>query len=110
MLTNEQRIAAMHEKAEVLRRERQRRRILSVQAASLAVCLAVVAALAAVIPGLTENAMLNSGQTGMAASIFSDNAFLGYIVVGVAAFLLGIAFTVFCVSLKKWKDGGGGKS
>ena len=41
---------------------------------------------------------------GMSGSIFSDNGILGFIVVGVLAFLLGICVTVFCFKTARFKD------
>ena len=35
-------------------------------------------------------------EIGMNASIFGDSEILGYIVIGIAAFLLGVALTIFC--------------
>lgn len=110
MRTNEERIAAMHKKAGEMKRVRQLRRGLAVRGGALAVCLAAVIALALVLPGLAEGMTVNGHTAVMAASIISNNAAVGYIVVGIASFLLGIAFTVFCVSLQKWKRDGGGRS
>ena len=39
----------------------------------------------------------------MSASIFSGSGYLGYIVIGIVAFLLGCAVTVFCFRLRKWQ-------
>ena len=38
------------------------------------------------------------------ARILSDSAILGYMIVGLVAFILGISFTIFCFRLKKWID------
>ena len=36
--------------------------------------------------------------------MFSDSGALGYIVVALLAFLLGVSVTVFCLRLKKWRE------
>ena len=40
----------------------------------------------------------------MSTGIFSDSSVLGFVVIGIVAFLLGIAVTMFCFYLKKRKD------
>lgn len=41
----------------------------------------------------------------MNGSILSGNGMLGYIVIGIIAFALGIAVTVFCYQIKKYQTG-----
>ena len=83
MRTNEERIAAMHKKAGEMKRVRQLRRGLAVRGGALAVCLAAVIALALVLPGLAEGMTVSGHTAVMAASIISNNAVVGYIVVGI---------------------------
>ena len=40
----------------------------------------------------------------MSASLFSGSGALGYIVIALLSFLLGVSVTVFCFRLKKWQD------
>ena len=88
------------------RKERQRRNKITVLAAAAA-CLALIVGVSLIMPGIAANI-----QTGdysgfeTAASIFHGGAALGYIVIGLLAFLLGVCVTVLCFRLRQmnWED------
>ena len=103
MRTNEERIAAMHKRAAELEKEKRQRRVLIIQAVSAAACFAAVIALAFFMPGFSQAFASGNSQGSMSASIFSESSVLGYIVIGILAFLLGAAVTIFCFRLKKWQ-------
>ncbi len=113
MRSNEERLAALHARAAELKSEKRTRRVAALQAVSACLCLAAVIALALAMPGLATSVTAETAETVMRASLFAGSSALGYIVVGVVAFLLGAAGTVFCFRLKKWradKDKGDGRS
>ena len=103
MRTNEERIAAMHKRAGELEKENRQRRVRIIQAVSVAACIAAVIALAFFMPGLSQALVAGESQGGMSASIFSESSALGYIVIGILAFLLGAAVTIFCFRLRRWQ-------
>ena len=102
MRTNEERIAALHARAEELRRERRKRRTRLAGAAGIIFCLALTVGLAAWIPHLST--VLSGTPDSMSGSVFSDSGALGYLVTALLAFLLGVCVTVFCLRLKKWRE------
>ena len=102
MRTNEERIAAMHARAAELRREKRKRETRLAGAAAVVLCLALTVALAAWMPRLST--AMTGAPGAMSASIFSDSGALGYIVVALLAFLLGVSVTVFCLRLEKWRE------
>lgn len=104
MRTNEERIRAMHEWAAKMESESRRRMAGLFSSLSVAAGFIVVIFLSFYLHGV--NGAVNSAFPvgGMSASIFSDSSVLGFIVIGIVAFLLGIAVTLFCMYLKKWKD------
>jgi hypothetical protein len=104
VLTNDDRIDEMHKRVNALQNARRDRitRITGITAA--AVCAGVIIAVGAVMPGWTEEVLLPSGES-MRASMFSNSPALGYIIIGLLGFSLGIVFTAFCFRLKKWQDG-----
>ena len=104
MRTNEERITALHERAGKLSRERRRRQFAAVCAASAAVCIGLLIGLACLIPKTVENPTVEYAKNSLNASIFSGSNMLGFIVIVILAFLLGITVTVFCFRLKKWMD------
>ncbi len=101
MRTTAERLAAAKERAREL--ERQRRRARGLLWGGTAACLAVIVSLALAMPGITggfSDAALGGGMAAsMAASIFSGRS-LGYLVVGLLAFALGVCVTVLCVRLR----------
>ena len=104
MRTTEERISAMHQRAAELKRERRKKQTFLAGGVSIAVCLALVILLALWIPGSLSVHMAELPELGMSGSIFSNNYLLGYIIIAIIAFLLGISVTVFCFRLKKWRD------
>ena len=102
MRTNDERLAALHKRAGEIDKENRKRRVRLIQFASCAACFLLVIGLALWMP-VTEGTPLSGGTGSMSASIFSGSGYLGYIVIGIVAFLLGCAVTVFCFRLRKWQ-------
>ena len=103
MRTNEERIAAVHARAKDLDRERRARLVTILQTAGVAACFAMVILLGSVMPHLPGEIISGSVSSGMHASIFAGKSALGFIVIAIFAFLLGIVVTVFCFRLKEWQ-------
>ena len=104
MRTSEERIAAMHQRAEEIKKEDRRLKTRGLQAALFAVCFAAAVFFAVFVSGLTVPSVKEPAAGIMNASIFSGSTMLGYVVVAVLAFFLGIMVTVFCFYLKKWQN------
>lgn len=90
----------VHARAAEIEKQSIRHRIGIIQAVSAAAGIAAVIAIALMMPEALPAA--GAGSFSMQASIFADNGSLGYIVVGVLAFMLGIGVTVLCFHLKKY--------
>lgn len=100
MRTTDERLAAAKRRAEELRRqERRRRGALAVLACSAA-CLAAVFALALAMPSIAARLSGADYGAGLTASMFSGES-LGYLVVGLLAFALGVCVTVLCIRLHR---------
>ena len=97
MRTTAERLAEAKRRAR--ERERQRRRARGIFCAGTAACLAIIVSLALAMPGITEGFSDTALGVGMAASIFSGRS-LGYLVVSLLAFALGVCVTVLCVRLR----------
>ena len=104
MRTNEERIAAMHARARELEKERRSRRVIAAGAVGSVLSFAAVIVLALLMPGMMEKVLPMSEAEGLSASIFAGSSILGFLVIGIVAFLLGISVTVFCYRLKKWQE------
>ena len=99
MRTTAERLAAAKQRARDLERQRQRRRARGILWAGTAACFFVIVSLALAMPGITEGFSDTALGVGMAASVFSGRS-LGYLVVGLLAFALGVCVTWLCVRLR----------
>ena len=72
------------------------------QAAAAAACLALLAGVLIAMPGMTAQLQPDS-CTGFetAASMYGGSDALGYIIVGLLAFLLGVCMTILCFRLRQ---------
>jgi len=102
MRSHEERVAETKRRIAKIEREKRLRRNTITMASAVAACLALLIGASLAIPGIAANI-----QTGdysgfeTAASIFHGGAALGYIVIGLLAFLLGVCVTVLCFRLRQ---------
>ena len=102
MRSLEERVAETKRRIAKIEREKRRRRNTVTMASAVAACLALLIGASLAMPGIAA-----SIQTGdysgfeTAASIFHGGAALGYIVIGLLAFLLGVCVTVLCFRLRQ---------
>lgn len=104
MRTNEDMLRAVHQRADRMRRDGQKRRRLWMGGGAAAGALAIVILLAVRMPSLTEG-LVSVRTNTMQASMLTESGALGYAVTGVVAFLLGAAVTVFCFTLRSRRGG-----
>ena len=102
MRSHEERVAETKRRIAKIELEKRRRHNTITIASSVAACLAVLIGASLAMPGIATRI-----QTGdysgfeTAASIFRGGAALGYIVIGLLAFLLGVCVTVLCFRLRQ---------
>ena len=102
MRSHEERITEAKRRIAKIEREKRLRRNSITMASAVAACLALLVGASLAMPGITANI-----QTGdysgfeTAASIFHGGAALGYIVIGLLAFLLGVCVTVLCFRIRQ---------
>ena len=101
MRSHEERVAETKRRIAKIEREKRRRNTVTMVSA-VAACLALLVGASFAMPGIATRI-----QTGdysgfeTAASIFHSGAALGYIVIGLLAFLLGVCVTVLCFRLRQ---------
>ena len=102
MRSHEERVAETKRRIAKIEREKRLRRNTITMASAVAACLALLVGAALVMPGIAANIQLDD-YSGFetAASIFHSSAALGYIVIGLLAFLLGVCVTVLCFQLRQ---------
>ena len=102
MRSHEERVAETKRRIAKIEREKRLRRNTITMASAVAACLALLVGTSFAMPGIAAHI-----QTGdysgfeTAASIFHGGAALGYIVIGLLAFLLGVCVTVLCFRLRQ---------
>ena len=102
MRSLEERVAETKRRIAKIEREKRLRRNTITMASAVVACLALLIGASLAMPGIATRI-----QTGdysgfeTAASIFHGGAALGYIVIGLLAFLLGVCVTVLCFRLRQ---------
>ncbi|MFR4511832.1 MAG: DUF4179 domain-containing protein [Clostridium sp.] len=100
MRTNEERSRLIHKRTAEIKREKQNRIQRGLDAVCIAVCLLLVTGIGAWMPELMTEPAAGSivhSSSGMIGS----HAALGYIVMGLLAFLLGVCVTVLLYRLRR---------
>ena len=105
MRTNEERTRLIHKRTAEIKRENQKKKQRRLDAACIAACLLLVVGIGAWMPGL----MAGVSESGVshasgAASLVGSHAALGYILMGLLAFLLGVCVTVLLYRLRRRKE------
>ncbi len=99
MRTTDERLAAAKRRAEEITRQERCRRSRIAAVSGAAACLAVILGLALAMPSVTARFSGADYYGGMTASLFSGGS-LGYLLVGLLAFALGVCVTVLCFRLR----------
>ena len=102
MRSHEERVAEAKRRIAKIERAKRLRRNTITMASAVAACLALLIGASLAMPGIAAHI-----QTGdysgfeTTASIFRSGAALGYIVIGLLAFLLGVCVTVLCFRIQQ---------
>ena len=102
MRSHEERVAETKRRIAARQREKRLRRNTVTMASAVAACLALLVGASLAMPGIAASIQTgNYSDFETAASIFHGGAALGYIVIGLLAFLLGVCVTVLCFRLRQ---------
>ena len=102
MRSHEERVAETKRRIAKIEREKRLRRDKITMISAVAACLALLIGASLAMPGIAANIQTgNYSGFETAASIFHGGAALGYIVIGLLAFLLGVCVTVLCFRLRQ---------
>ena len=102
MRSLEERVAETKRRIAARQREKRRRHNTITMVSAVAACLVLLIGASLAVPGIA--ARIQTGDYSgfeTAASIFHSGAALGYIVIGLLAFLLGVCVTVLCFRLRQ---------
>ena len=102
MRSTDEQLREIMKRADVVKEKRTIRKSLHMRAFSACVCAALLIVVSFYLPQLNtvqrENGMQRYGSLLLAAP------YIGYVVVGILAFALGICVVLLCIRLKELKD------
>ena len=101
MRSHEERFAETKRRIAARQRKEQRRRS-TIATVSAAACLVLIVGVSFAMPGMVAG--IRPGDYAgyeTAASMYGGGAALGYIVIGLLSFLLGVCVTVLCFRLRQ---------
>ena len=102
MRSHEERVAETKRRIAKIEREKRLRRNTIAMASAVAACLVLLAGASLAMPGIA--ARIQTGDYSgfeTAASMYGGGAALGYIVIGLLAFLLGVCVTILCFRIRR---------
>ena len=102
MRSLEERVAETKRRIAKMEQEKRRRRDKITMISAAAACLALLVGASFAMSGIA--AKIQAGDYSgfeTSASMYGDGAALGYIVIGLLAFLLGVCVTVLCFRLRQ---------
>ena len=102
MRTNEERAGLIHKRTAEIKSNRQKIKQRELDVICIAACLIIVVGIGTFMPGLAAG--INAGevhQALVAASLVGSHEALGYILMGLMAFLLGVCVTVLLYRLHR---------
>ena len=102
MRSHEERVAETKRRIAKIEREKRLRRDKITMISAVAACLALLIGASLAMPGIAANIQTaNYSGFETTASMYGGGAALGYIVIGLLAFLLGVCVTVLCFRLRQ---------
>lgn len=104
MRSHEERVAVVKRRIAEAEQEKRLRHSRIATTCAMAACLLLIVGLSAIMPGIVSK-MVGGDYAGggTTASIFGDSAVIGYIVIGIIAFLLGVCVTILCFRIRKFR-------
>lgn len=101
MRSNEERVAEVKRRIAEKERKKKLRRSRIAAVSAVAACLVLIVVLSLFMPGIAGQ-LRPGGYSDyeMVASMFGENGALGYIIIGLLAFFLGVCVTILCFRIR----------
>ena len=103
-LTTEAFVAEARRRALLIRERRGRRTGLVFSVCAACACLALIVALSFCFPLVAPDDATPSGGQAGTATMLSESAVGGYVLIGVICFVLGAIFTLLCLKVRRGRD------
>jgi len=102
MRSMDEQVSEILSRREVVRERRVNKRILVANAVASCVCVILIIATSFYLPKLAI--MQSEGGASQYGSLLLAAPYVGYVIIGILAFALGICVTLFCCFWKKYKE------
>lgn len=101
MRSNEERVVEVKRRIAEKKRQKKLRRSRIAAVSAVAACLVLIVVLSLFMPGIAGQ-LRPGGYSDyeMVASMFGENGALGYIIIGLLAFFLGVCVTILCFRIR----------
>lgn len=101
MRSNEERVVEVKRRIAEKERQKKLRRSRIAAVSAVAACLVLILVLSLFMPGIAGQ-LRPGGYSDyeMVASMFGENGALGYIIIGLLAFFLGVCVTILCFRIR----------
>lgn len=101
MRSNEERVVEVKRRIAEKERQKKLRRSRIAAFSAVAACLVLIVVLSLFMPGIAGQ-LRPGGYSDyeMVASMFGENGALGYIIIGLLAFFLGVCVTILCFRIR----------
>ena len=101
MRSNEERVVEVKRRIAEKERQKKLRRSRIAAFSAVAACLVLILLLSLFMPGIAGQ-LRPGGYSDyeMVASMFGENGALGYIIIGLLAFFLGVCVTILCFRIR----------
>lgn len=101
MRSNEERVVEVKRRIAEKERKKKLRRSRIAAVSAVAACLVLIVVLSLFMPGIAGQ-LRPGGYSDyeMVASMFGENGALGYIIIGLLAFFLGVCVTILCFRIR----------
>ncbi|HPD01563.1 MAG TPA: DUF4179 domain-containing protein [Acetivibrio sp.] len=105
MRNTDERLAAVKRRVEELEQKKRQLRYRYIAMSAVAACLVIIIGMGFAMPGIIAGLYgRDYSNTGMMASIFYEGKVLGYVLIGILSFVLGVCLTVLCFLLRPEKQ------
>lgn len=102
MMTDEERIRRIHRRTEEIRKQDRQKKQFLLELGCVAACVAIIICIGVYMPSLTGGLSFQNVQNSTAtASIIAKNNALGYIIMGILSFVLGVCVTILMYRLRE---------
>ena len=99
MRSTDEQFQEILKRSEIVRERHSSRKSIAVWSVASAVCAALLILAANFIPALSADR--SEADLTHYGSLILDASYMGYVVIGVLAFLLGVCVTLLCLSIRK---------